>query len=678
MTERESSKKDFLSEAEELLEELTNDLQHLEKSVQSGNIPPQLINKLFREFHSLKGISGMLGFDHVSNFTHELENMLDHLRLGKLQLKESTVDLLFQSIDMIHRMLSAIKEGSGETVDASHIVSRIGKLMTAETAEPSASQTFAELDLDEQTLRSLTEYEEHRLREAQRQNKPIYSIRLVFSARTFDVDLRRIYERLSSSGEIISTLPYFDATAPPDTMLFRLIFSSIEPLESIRDALQSSNFEITDLQKTQETKLSPVSTADKSETDITPADDTLRSISNTVRVDIEKLDDVINVIGELVISKAMISSLSRELLASGAEDYGLALSRAAADLEKKLNDLQHRVIETRLVPVGQMYHRLARIARKISRETDKTVQIQFSGEDTALDKIMIEQISDPLMHVVRNAIDHGIESPEERRRIGKPEKGLIQVSAFQRGNHVVIQIQDDGRGINVSTIQENARRRGMIANDRVLNRAESLEMIFTPGFSSTDQVTELSGRGVGLDVVKRNIAELKGTVTVFTEENRGTMFEITLPITLAIIQALIVRIGRNKYAVPLSSVSETVRIYQGDIQSVDQKEVYYLRDKTISLILVDRFFGFATTEDREKMFMIVVPVGDQLFGLVVDELAAQQEIIIKSMGEKLKNVPGIAGAAEIGEQRPILVLDPESMIEEVTHGTLQKFARRTT
>lgn len=677
MRDKESSKKDFLSEAEELLEVLTTDLQQLDQSIKKNNVPPHLINKLFREFHSLKGISGMLGFERISNFTHELENMLDHLRLGRMILTEKTVDLLYQSIDLIHRMLGEIKENSTEYIDVSSMIGRIQELMTA--AQPSNAETgkFHELDLDEQTLRSLTDYEEHRLRENLRFDTPIYSIRLALNHSTFDRDLRQIHQNLSTIGEIISTLPYFDVSADPDTMLFRLLFSSTESVRAILQKAGSSDVDITDLRKGIDAKIAHRPVPETTERESSQSDDTLRSISNTVRVDIEKLDDVINVIGELVISKTMISALSRELLASGATArYGTALSRAAADLEKKLNDLQHRVIETRLVPVGQMYHRLGRMVRKISRETGKAVQIQFSGEDTELDKIMIEQISDPLMHVVRNAIDHGIESNEERQRLGKPEQGLIKVSAFQRGNNVVLQIQDDGRGIAISTVQEHARRRGLISEDRVLDRAESLDIIFAPGFSSSNQVTELSGRGVGLDVVKRNVADLKGTVSVFTEENRGTLFEITLPITLAIIQALIVRIGTNKYALPLSSVCETVRLFQSDIQTVDRKEVYFLRDRTIPLIFVDRFFGFASGSDREKMFLIIVPMADQFFGLVVDELCGQQEIIIKSMGEKLKNVPGIAGAAEIGDPKPILVLDPESMIEEVTHGKLHRFTKK--
>jgi two-component system chemotaxis sensor kinase CheA len=323
------------------------------------------------------------------------------------------------------------------------------------------------------------------------------------------------------------------------------------------------------------------------------------------------------------------------------------------------------------VPIGQIYNKLSRMIRKLSRETNKQIDLQFFGEDTELDKIMIEQLSDPLMHIIRNAIDHGIETPEERKRIGKPENGLIRLSAFQRGNNVVIQIQDDGRGINIRKIQEHARKRGLIDKEREIDMRECVDLIFSPGFSSTEEVTELSGRGVGLDVVKRNISDLKGSINVLTEEAHGTTFEITLPITLAIIQALIVKAADSKYAIPLSSVSETVRISAPEIQTVERKEVYYLRDKTLPLIRINEVFKLAPSDLISKLFIVVVKVAEQNMGLLVDELVGQQEIVIKSMGEKLKDIPGVAGATEIGEKKPILVLDPESMVEEVTQGKIR-------
>jgi two-component system chemotaxis sensor kinase CheA len=669
--DKEAGKKDFISEAEEILEELTADIQQLEASVKKNNVKPELINKIFREFHSLKGISGMLGFDKISTFTHDLENMLDKLRLGKVTLSGQTVDVLYQALDMLNRLINEVNEEEGEKIDPSGLVKKINEAMTHEPSQPQTS-AFPELTLDEQTIRSFTEYEEHRLRENLRKGVNLYSIRLILDNTTFDQELREITEILANYGEIISTLPSFDTTAGPDKMVFRLIFGTGEKDDMLRKKMERDDAQILNLRKDEEAPGEAGAPVEEEPEMERALDASLKSLSHTVRVDILKLDEVMNVIGELVITKAVITNISRELnLMQSASQLGIALSRAALDLEKKLNDLQKNVIEVRLVPIGQIYNKLSRMIRKLSRETNKQIDLQFHGEDTELDKIMIEQLSDPLMHIIRNAIDHGIESGEERKQLGKSEHGLIKLSAFQRGNNVVIQVQDDGRGIQLKRVQETARKRGLIAKEHVIDIKECIELVFSPGFSSQEEVTEISGRGVGLDVVKKNIAELKGSINVLTEDGKGTVFEITLPITLAIIQALIVKTAGNKYAVPLSSVSETVRIYNKDVQTVDRREVYYLRDKTLPLIRISDVFKLPGDNRNNKLFIVVVRVGDQHMGLVVDELAGQQEIVIKSMGEKLKNIPGVAGATEIGEKKPILVLDPESMIEEVTQSKIR-------
>lgn len=669
--DKETGRKDFISEAEEILEELTADIQQLEGSVKRNNVKPELINKVFREFHSLKGISGMLGFEKISSFTHELENMLDKMRLGKVTLTKGTVDVLYQSLDLLNRLISEVNEDGVERTDAAPMVKKINEAMTQEVSAPQTS-AFPELTLDEQTIRSFTEYEEHRLRENLKKGVNLYSIRLVFDNTTFDQELREITEILANYGEIISTLPSFDTSAGPDKMVFRLIFGTQEKEDTLRKKVEREDIEIVSVRKEKAAPAAGMEVIEEEPEMEKALDASLKSLSHTVRVDIQKLDEVMNTIGELVITKAIITNISRELSAmTGASQLGIALSRAALDLEKKLNDLQKNVIEVRLVPIGQIYNKLSRMIRKLSRETNKQIDLQFHGEDTELDKIMIEQLSDPLMHIIRNAIDHGIEPAEERRRVGKTENGSIRLSAFQRGNNVVIQVQDDGRGIQVRKVQEIAKKRGLIQKDQAIDLKECIDLIFSPGFSSQEEVTELSGRGVGLDVVKKNIAELKGSINVSTEEGKGTVFEITLPITLAIIQALIVKTAGCKYAIPLGSVSETVRIYGKDVQTVDRKEVYYLRDKTLPLIRISDVFRLGNGNHKDKLFIVVVKVNEQQIGLIVDELAGQQEIVIKSMGEKLKNIPGIAGATEIGEKKPILVLDPESMIEEVTQGKIR-------
>lgn len=675
--DKEANKREFISEAEEILEELSGDIQHLENSVTKNAVKPELINKIFREFHSLKGISGMLGFDRISTFTHDLEDLLDKLRLGKANLTTATVDFLYQALDMLNRLITEVSEDGEEKSDPSSILKKLNAIGTVAPASPQIN-AFPELTLDEQTVKSFTEYEEHRLRENIKKNLSLFSIRLILDVSTFDQELRDITELLSNYGEIVSTLPSFDTSAGADKMVFRLIFGTTEKGEAIARVLDRDEVEISSIRKDDQEKMvaetgSAAAAPVEEEPEVEKAlDASLKSLSHTVRVDIQKLDEVMNVIGELVITKAVITHIGRELTAT-AESHraGMTLMRAALDLEKKLNDLQKSVIEIRLVPIGQIYNKLSRMIRKLSRETNKHIDLEFSGEDTELDKIMIEQLSDPLMHIIRNAIDHGIESPEERAANGKPDHGLIKLSAFQRGNNVVIQVQDDGRGIQLEKVQEHARTRGLVSKDQVIDMRECIDLIFRPGFSSSDEVTELSGRGVGLDVVKRNIADLKGTINVITEEGKGSVFEITLPITLAIIQALIVRAGDIKYAIPLSSVSETVRIRSGEIQTVDRREVYYLRDKTLPLIRITEIFKLQNHQARQKYFIVVVRISEQTMGLLVDELVGQQEVVIKSMGERLKNIPGIAGATEIGEKKPILVLDPESMAGEVTSGRIR-------
>jgi two-component system, chemotaxis family, sensor kinase CheA len=665
--DKEAGKRDFISEAEEIVEQLTTDIHQLESSLKTNNVKPELINKIFREFHSLKGISGMLGFDKISSFTHELENMLDRLRLGKIELTAAAVDVLYQALDVLNHLIGEIHDDSGEKTDPSGVIRKINETMAHEVTAPQTS-AFPELALDEQTIRSFTEYEEYRLRENVKHGTNIYSIRLIFDNATFDQDLREITELLGNRGEIISTLPSFDTSVGLDKMVFRLIMGTSEKEQALAKHIEREDVLITNL-RIADSRFEAAEDEPEVEKVI---DASLKSFSHTVRVDIQKLDEVMNLIGELIITKAMITNIGKELVSTtGSSRTGTTLSRVALDLEKKLNELQRDVIEIRLVPIGQIYNKLSRMIRKLSRENNKQIDLQFSGEDTKLDKIMIEQLSDPLIHIIRNSIDHGIESAEDRRRLGKPQTGLIRLASFQRGNNVVIQVQDDGRGIQLAKVQNQARKRGLIPKDHIIDIKECIDLIFTPGFSSQEQVTEISGRGVGLDVVKKNIADLKGSLNVFTEEGKGTTFELTLPITLAIMQALIVKVCSNKYAIPLGSVAETVRVWSRDLQTVDRKEVYYLRNKTLPLIRIGEVFHLADSNHREKVFIVVVRTGEQQVGLIVDELAGQQEIVIKSMGERLKDIRGIAGATEIGEKKPILVLDPESIIEEVTQSKIR-------
>jgi two-component system chemotaxis sensor kinase CheA len=342
------------------------------------------------------------------------------------------------------------------------------------------------------------------------------------------------------------------------------------------------------------------------------------------------------------------------------------LGKISRNLDRKLNELQKSVIEIRMVPVGQIYSKLARTVRKTARELNKEIELVLRGEDTELDKMMVEELTDPLMHIIRNALDHGIETADERKAAGKSAVGRVTLNAYQQGNSVVLDVTDDGRGIEPEKIRRVAVERKLIGEKEVVDMQRALELMFTPGFSTAAEVSEISGRGVGLDVVKKNIQDLKGTIDVLSSPGQGSTFRISLPITLAIIQALIVDACGEKFAIPLTSVEESLRIYSRDIRTVERREVFTLRDFTLPLLRLGDAFGLEDTRNGgpdTKWFVVVTRAGEKTIGILVDALVRQQEVVIKSIGERLKTIPGIAGATEIGESEIVLVVDVGSLID---------------
>jgi two-component system chemotaxis sensor kinase CheA len=388
-------------------------------------------------------------------------------------------------------------------------------------------------------------------------------------------------------------------------------------------------------------------------------------MSRTVRVDIGKLDELMNIVGELVLANSTIAGVTTRMRNEGFSRMAIELGKAAKGLERKLSDLQKGVMEIRMIPVGQLYEKMARIVRKISREQGKKVELKFFGADTELDKLIVEDISDPMMHIIRNAIDHGIEAPEKRAKLGKSEKGVIRISSCQKGNHVVIEVEDDGNGIDLDRIKNKAQQKGLISDINSLSERETLDLIFLPGFSTTDTVSDVSGRGVGMDVVRNNITAISGMVDIETRKGEGSRFIITLPITLAIIKALIISCSGRTYSIPITSVLESLIVTDNEIKTVERKEVIQLREITLPLLRLDRFFDIKRTLDCPKEFyVVVVGVAEKRLGIVVDDLLGQQDIVIKSLGESFKRFRGISGAADLGDQRTILVLDVGGIINE--------------
>jgi two-component system chemotaxis sensor kinase CheA len=391
------------------------------------------------------------------------------------------------------------------------------------------------------------------------------------------------------------------------------------------------------------------------------------------------MDGLLNVVGELVLTKAVIQQIAKDwVMERGLTGLAGELQKTVQILDRRVTDLQEGLVEVRMIPVGQVFDRLIRVVRKISKEIGKEIDLQISGEETKLDKLMIEEIADPLMHIIRNSIDHGIENREERRASGKPEIGKIRLNAIQKGNNVVIEVSDDGKGINREKVYQTALKKGLVVENKEYSDREILNFLFVPGFSTKEIVTEISGRGVGLDVAAKNIAKLSGIVDVESEFGIGTTFSITLPITLVIIQALIVKVEKEVFAIPLNSVLESLRISPLDIKTVKRKEVIYLRDRTLSLARLDVIFNLVQGEkNQENLYVIVVGIAEKKIGLVVDGIEGQQEIVIKTIGEFLKGVKGIAGATELGNRKTILVLDVGNLIEESSKGETQKIEQST-
>jgi len=658
--EDDRAREEFTSEAEELLDTLSRDLVEFE--AQGKNVRPEVVNKIFREVHSLKGLAGMLGFVEIAELSHNLEDMLDKLRMGKIPIQKDLIDLLYDSVDGLNRLVISINDPSlAGLVDITNLSTRIHRTVTNQPAQK-VEDPFAELTLDEQTKKSLTEYEEHRLTENVRAGKYILSIEQTFDFSDFDEKLRALTSALNEAGEVISTLPALD-TSGGAGIAFRLLYGST--LNEPAVAALAPEAKVGSLRKT----TSPPSTA--METAAVPEiaveeDLSLRSMSQTVRVDISKLDHVMNIVGELIIEKTQLESLTRQLVAQQARMAAHELGKIARNLDRKLSDLQKSVIETRMVPVGQIYSKLSRTVRKVARELHKEIDLVLRGEDTELDKMMVEELTDPLMHIIRNAIDHGIEPAAERVAAGKNPEGKVILNAYQQGNSVVLDVKDDGRGIDPERIRKIAVSRGIVGDKDAFDAQRALEVIFAPGFSTAAQVSEISGRGVGLDVVKKNIQDLKGTIDVISIPGQGTTFRISLPITLAIIQALIVRAGGEQFAIPLTSVEESLRIYSRDIRTVERREVFTLRDYTLPLLRLADAFGLSDDHDHgpdTKWFVVVTRAGEKTVGLLVDALVRQQEVVIKSIGERLKTIPGIAGATDIGESDIVLVIDVGTLID---------------
>lgn len=688
----------FIEESKEHLQHMNSILLDLENSPDDLN----LLNEIFRIAHTIKGMSGTMGFTKVANLTHEMENVLHLVRNKEVDVSEAIVDILFECFDGLEEYINSLVETGAEgDRDTTDLVNRLKSIVEhkAVVAMDAVSENIAEtvvesqveavasgdfhIELNDSTLDVVTK--------AGQEGLIPLKIKVVLQADSMLKAARAfiVFNTLEEYGEILKSYPIAEEIEDEKFEdSFELIFVSkldatttkneIEKISEIEEAIveeihldgveQVSETVIEDVEVVNTTEESPItpkvsapkipSKAAKKDTGDDSKQSKQKATAKTVRVDIERLDTLMNLVSELIIIKTRLEDHDE----SGASNKHDAIEY----LERITTSLHDAVMKVRMVPVERVFNRFPRMVRDLSKELGKGIKLFMSGEETEVDRTVIDEIADPLIHLIRNSIDHGIESPEVRTSKNKDETGSVFLRAYPDGNTVCIEVEDNGNGIDENIIATKALEKGIVndAEVEMMNQKELINLLFRPGFSTAEEITDLSGRGVGLDVVKTKIESLNGTVEVDSVLGEGSKFTIRLPLTLAIIQALMVNLGNEKYALPLNNIKEITTIQTSAISLVQNQEVVLYRDKTLPIIRLNDVLDVEYEEEREQkdeMIVVVVRKGDQEAGIVVDSLIGQQEIVIKSLGKYLTGIKVIAGATILGNGSVALIIDPNQL-----------------
>ena len=661
----------FLDESNEHLQTLSDQLIILEKEPDNSDT----INEIFRAAHSLKGMAGTMGYKRMQNLTHDMENVFSEVRNGNMEVNSNLVDVLFQCLDALETYVDNIRETQDEgTDDNEPIIKALNAFIASEgkgNAAPAAKKeeapaaTASAAPADDKDM-PLADFEKNAVNEALKKNLHVYKIKvsvdencILKAARAF-----LVFKNLEGHGDIIKSEPSVQD-----------IDALIKNVSEIKDAAGQEITQPFPEEQTEEAKEEKKETSAVSQTAKPAAakpaakkpastGKTSGSVSHTVRVDIEKLDVLMNLVSELIIAKNGLVSASH---VEG--DEAAALNQSFTEqieyLERVTTNLHESVMKVRMMPIESVFSRFPRMIRDLNKKLGKKMELYMSGEDTELDRTVIDEIGDPIMHLLRNSADHGLESAEIRKERGKSEVGSIFLDAFQEGNNVVIEVRDDGNGIDTEKVKAKAVEKGTITQEQadVMTDKEAIDLLFRPSFSTAEKVTDVSGRGVGLDVVKSKIEALGGDVEVKTKYGEGSTFSIRLPLTLAIIQALMVKLGDEKYAISLGSIETIEDIPVSDIKYVHAKEVIHLRGNVIPLIrLRDLLDVPGEPEESENITVVVVRKGDKQAGLVVDSLIGQMEIVIKSLGKYIRINKMISGATILGDGSVALIIDANTLV----------------
>jgi two-component system chemotaxis sensor kinase CheA len=665
----------FRDETDELLQAIDADLLRLEQFVDTGTIDAEIVNSLFRALHTIKGSAGMLEFGAVQQVSHKLENVFDLLRKDRMPLTESGVNLLFEGRDVLTALVRTAVDGADAPEGVEDYVKRLDDFAavydsTAQAIE-GPRQHPEEHDehlvpLDAVAVAAFEAEVARLLAEAAKPNPAA-------PASTEAIDVAAAQAAVDA---LFAAEPAAAAPAPPPAP------TPAPTPEPVAVAAAPAPVAAAPAPAPAPAPVAPSAVAHVTAPPAAASADPKRAATGaknqTIRVDIERLDMLLNLVGELVINRTRISdiasTLGRELggnsrtVENGLSQLAKDLSESSALLARTTNEIQESIMKVRMVPIGQVFDRFPRMVRDLAKARGKEIHLEIAGAETDLDKTIVDEVGEPLMHLVRNCVDHGIETPEQREARGKPRAGTIKLNAYHEGNQVIIEISDDGGGVDLVRVREKGIRSGLIAEADRLTDREIIELIFTPGFSTADQITDVSGRGVGMDVVKKNILRLKGVFDVDSVLGEGTRFTMKLPLTLAIIQALLVRVAEELYSIPLDAVIESQRIEASEVRTVHGGEVITLRGQVVPLIRVGEFFRLDAPRDPDKVMIVIVGLQGRQVGLVVDSFQGEQEIVIKPLSDVIGRIAGISGATILGNGSISLIIDVHSLVASAYGG----------
>lgn len=671
----------FLDEADEVLQLLDEGILKLEQ--QGEDL--ETIQEIFRAAHTLKGSSATLGHAKMAEVTHHLETVFDRVREGQILVSTDLIDILLSTLDVLKRFKEDIAESCESTLDCSDLISKLCVAASGELpGEPAAGKSInakEETPVDE-ALKDLINSEEIK-------GNTVLEVKfkLVDDCAMPAVRAFQVFEELNGQGQILKSDPTEEdvsngkcgleglaifSTQESDVQLLAVL-NSIPDIENVHIspfAAGTTNEETSDkpvetadtnAQGTADVKLEPNNIAEKQ--------------ARTVRVDVKRLDKLMNLVGELVISRTQLSEIGDFLLNdSDQNEARKVLGEASTRIGKITNELQEEIVKARMLPIERVFNKFPRMVRDLAKKCDKQINFVISGKETELDRSVIEEIGDPLIHILRNAVDHGIETKEEREAAGKTEESTVKLSARHQEGQILIEVEDDGKGIDLEQIKTNAIKNGIVGAEQAarISDQEAIQLIFYSGVSTAKEVTHLSGRGVGMDIVRSNIEKINGTIEVSTQHGKGSVFTIKLPLTLAIVQALLVNISNHIFAIPLNLVVETVRLYEHEIKFISKRETIVLRGSVLPLLRLSNIFDFNHVDER-KAFVVVVSFGGNKVGFIVDSLVGEREIVVKTLGNYISSARGISGATILGDGRVALIVDVPSLINMIIRE--QKFVK---